>query len=247
MRAAAVVLVALVLSPLAIAQDGQDGLPPGEARTRATRTVDCLERVERELTTTMRLLRDAARQTESGDAAVARDAATTVVSLEQRVADLSRALKACVPEAAQLRPQTVVQEPTGVEAAVGEANDIPAVERDTELSRNVHVIIGHRVDGTGTVPHANIKRGVRGISSRLERCYAQMVDRGALTSGQLDLTFSVTTDGRVRDALVERSTIDDGRFQNCVRYAGRRIRPGTISRGGDARYTYTLRFGRQAD
>ncbi|MAQ15479.1 MAG: hypothetical protein CMN30_11875 [Sandaracinus sp.] len=241
MRAVPPALFALCLASIAGAQEA--GPDPEVARIRANRTVDCLERVGRDLTTTMDLLRDASRQTQSIDQAAARDAAVAVVSLEQRVADLSRALSECVPEEAQLEPRTVVQEHTGAEAAVGEANDIPAVERDAVLTSNVRVVVGQRVDGTGTVADESIQRGIRAIGSRLERCYEQLIERDALQTGTLDLTFTVSTAGRVGDVLVSRSTLTDGRFQSCVRYAGRRIQPPTAARGGDARYTYSLRFG----
>jgi len=239
MRALPVVFVALLAASLAAGQDTD----PEAARTSAGRTIDCLERVNRDLESNMRLLRDASRQTRSTNPAARRDAAQMVVSLQQRVADLARALKECVPEDAHLEPRTVVQEPTGNEAAVREHNDIPSVEENARLADNVHAIIGQRVDGTGSIDEAHVKRGIRTAAGRMERCYEQLVNRGALQTGQLNLVFSITPRGSVRGVRVERSTISNSRFTRCVQAAGRRIRPGTGASGGDVRYSYTLRFG----
>ena len=67
MRAVPPALFALCLASIAGAQEA--GPDPEVARIRANRTVDCLERVGRDLTTTMDLLRDASRQTQSIDQA----------------------------------------------------------------------------------------------------------------------------------------------------------------------------------
>jgi TonB family protein len=241
MRWLPISLAALSLSTFAAAQD--DAPDPEEARSRAHRTIDCLERVNRDLETTTRLLREAARQTRASDPAARQDAARMVVSLQQRVADLARATKQCVPEEAHLEPQTRIREPTGNEAAVREANDLPSVERDAQLTSNVHAEIGQRVDGTGNVPDDAIKRGIRGIAPRLERCYERLVDRGALQSGRLELAFTVTTSGRVRRVSVENSSLGSRSFNRCVQAAGRRIRPGAGASGGDTRYSYVLHFG----
>ena len=227
------------LSPIAAAQTPD----ASEARNRATRAVDCLERVQAQLNTAVGLLRDAARQTRSGDAAERNDAAAAVVSLEQRIATLSRSVKDCVPQEARLEPRTVVREHTGNEAAVASENSLPAVDRNQRLSRNVLAIVGERVDGQGTVPDANVRSAIRDVAPRLERCYGRLVDRGALETGELVLAFTITTAGRIRDVTVEGATISNGGFQRCVASAGRRLRPGTIARGGNARFAYKLKFG----
>lgn len=239
MRALPVAFAVLLVPSLALAQNAD----PEAVRTSAGRTIDCLERVNHDLENTMRLLRDASRQTLSTDANARRDAAQMVTSLQQRVADLSRALRDCVPEEAQLNPRTVVREPTGTEASVREHNDIPSVEQDARLADNVHAIVGQRVDGTGHIDDAAVKRGIRSAAGRMERCYEQLVDRGALQSGQLNLIFTITNRGAVRGVRVERSSIDNRRFNRCVQAAGQRIRPGAGASGGDVRYSYTLRFG----
>ncbi len=239
MRALPVVFAALLVPSLALAQEPD----PDAARTSAQHTVDCLERVNHDLERTMQLLRDAARQTQSTSENARRDAAHMVTSLQQRIADLSRGLKDCVPEDAHLTPRTVVREPTGNEASVREHNDIPSVEQDARLADNVHAVIGQRVDGTGHIDDAHVKRGIRAAAGRMERCYEQLVNRGALQSGQLNLIFSITPRGSVRGVRVERSTFDNRRFNRCVQAAGQRIRPGTGATGGNVRYSYTLRFG----
>jgi len=239
MRALTVAFVALLVPSLAAGQEAD----PEAARTSAGRTIDCLERVNHDLENTMRLLRDASRQTRSENARARQDAAHMVVSLQQRVADLSRALKDCVPDDAHLRPRTVVQEHTGTEAAVGEHNDIPSVEEDARLADNVRAVIGQRVDGTGHIDDAHVKRAIRSAASRMERCYEQLVDRGALQSGQLNLVFTITSRGSVSGVRVERSTIANASFNRCVQSAGQRIRPSAGASGGDVRYSYTLHFG----
>ena len=239
MRALPVAFAVLLVPSLALAQEPD----PEAARVSAGRTIDCLERVNHDLENTMRLLRDASQQTRSTSANARRDAAHMVTSLQQRVADLSRALKDCVPEDAHLTPRTIVQEPTGNEASVREHNDIPSVEQDARLADNVHAIIGQRVDGTGHLDDAHVRRGIRSAAGRMERCYEQLVNRGALQTGQLNLVFSITPRGSVRGVRVERSSIDNRRFNRCVQAAGQRIRPGTGATGGDVRYSYTLRFG----
>jgi len=240
MRALSVFSVFLFLPTLAAAQDAPD---PAEARASAGRTIDCLERVNADLENTMRLLRDASRQTRSSNAQARTDAAQMVVSLQQRVADLSRALKGCVPEDAHLNPQTVVQEPTGAEAAVREANDIPSVEEDARLSRNVRILVGQRVDGTGAIDAAVVKRTIRTSSARFDQCYGQLVDRGALTSGEVRVVFTIRGRGRVRNVELEESSIDNRRFQRCVERAARHMRAASGPRGGEVRFSYRLRFG----
>lgn len=241
MRALPVSLIALSIASFAAGQD--TGPDPAEARASAGRTIDCLERVNRDLESNMRLLRDAARQTRSDNTRASRDAAQMVVSLQQRVADLSRALKQCVPDDAHLNPRTVVQEHTGAEASVGQHNDIPSIEEDSPLSRNVRVVVGQRVDGTGTIDAAVVKRTVRTASERLDECYGQLVNRGALTTGEARLVFTIRGRGPVRNVRLEESSIDNSRFQRCVERAGRRMRAASSPRGGDTRFSYRLRFG----
>ncbi len=240
MRALPIVFALLLVPTLAFAQEAPS---PEEARDRASHTIDCLERVNTDLETTMRLLRDARRQTQSSNAQARSDAAQMVVSLQQRVADLARALKDCVPEEAHLTPRTVVQEPTGAEASVRESGDIPSVEQDAPLGRNVRVIVGQRVDGTGTIDDAVVKRTVRTASDRLDRCYAQLVDRGALTTGEARVVFTIRGRGRVRNVELEESSIDNRRFQRCVERATRRMRAASGPSGGETRFSYRLRFG----
>jgi TonB family protein len=240
MRALPILSALLLVPSFAAAQDAPS---PAEARDRASQTIDCLERVNHDLENTMRLLRDARRQTQSSNTQARTDAAHMVVSLQQRVADLARTLKDCVPEEAHLNPRTVVQEPTGAEAEVREAGDIPSVEQDEQLSRNVRILVGQRVDGTGTIDDAVVKRTVRTASDRLDRCYGQLVNRGALTTGEARLVFTIRGRGRVRNVRLEESSIDNRRFQRCVESAGRRMRAASGARGGEARFSYRLRFG----
>ncbi len=234
----ALALLALAL-PAAAAQD-----EPRAARERAARTLDCLQPLQRELNTTIQLLREARDQTGSADPRARADAAAAVRALEQRLHRLGEQLQRCVPPEASLRPRTVVQEPTGTEAAVATENRATTeIERDTQLAANVRVQVGERVDGYGTVAASEVRRMVAAIGSRLDRCYGELVERDALQSGTAILAFTVTPNGQIRRVTVEQPTLGDRRFVRCLRRAGQAIRATTAATGGDARFAYTLRFG----
>lgn len=224
----------------ATAQD----LGPTEARARAARAIDCLEPLLTRLTTTLRLLREAQAQLDAPGENARRDAAHAIVSLEQQIDDLGESLRSCVPHGSRLEPHHRVEGPSGADARVGHEN--PAtheLERDVQLTTNVRVAIGERVDGHGSLPGQDVRRMVSRIGGRLESCYGELVDRGALQHGQLVLAFTVDASGRVQRVSVEASTISNRRFQQCVERAGQSIAPGATPTGGDVRFAYTLRFG----
>lgn len=86
---------------------------------------------------------------------------------------------------------------------------------------------------------------MRGIGSRLERCYDRYLDNGSIRARQLDLVFTFRAgSNRASSVDVEQSQFEDERFQRCVRSAGQRMRATASPRGGEATYNYRLRFGR---
>lgn len=239
MRPLFFLFAALLGATPAFAQDD-----PAAARGRATRAIDCLQPLHRELATTIQLLREARDQTASGDERARTDAAAAVRALEQRLHRLARQIQACVPEEAALEPRTVVRERSGSEAAVATENRATTeVERDTELAPNVRVQVGERVDGQGTVDAGEVRRMVARVGPALDRCYGELVERDALQSGTAILAFTVTSSGRIRRVTVEQVTLGDSHFRRCLRHAGQRIRATTAATGGDARFAYTLHFG----
>lgn len=229
--------LALLIPALAHAQ------PPADvagARTRAPREIDCLQRQASALRDTIQLLREARAQLDASHSDLRDAAAHSVVSLEQRVARIAEAIKACVPDE---DVQTRVQEHTGNNAAVGQENAATlVVEQNTRLGNYVQVVRGERVDGHGNVSPDEVRRMFSRISGRLQRCYGNYVDRNALEAGTAILSFTVTTSGRVRGVRVEQA-MGDASFQRCLRHAGRAIRATTSAVGGDVQFAYTLRFG----
>ncbi|HJL24086.1 MAG TPA: AgmX/PglI C-terminal domain-containing protein, partial [Polyangiaceae bacterium LLY-WYZ-15_(1-7)] len=194
--------------------------------------------------TALELLRDARQQLNAPYEDVRNDAARAVESLEQRIDDIGEAIRACLPRTSRLEPRTVVQEPTGTEARVERENDATRdVERDARLGEYVRVVVGERVDGMGQLSAGAVRSMVRGVSSRLERCYGELVERGALERGTLILTFTIDERGRPRRVTIDQQQVGDTRFARCVERAGRRLRASTPPSGGEVRYSYTLRFG----
>ncbi|MEM9073287.1 MAG: AgmX/PglI C-terminal domain-containing protein [Myxococcota bacterium] len=241
MRSLPLILLALAFSSSALAQPDVSA-----ARSRATQTIDCLRPLQSELRTTVQLLREARDQMNTSDAEARQDAARAVSALEQRLHRLAERIQSCVPEEASLEPRTVIQERTGSDARVGVENQATSeTERGTALTRNVHVEVGERVDGHGSIAAAEVRRMVSRIGSRLDRCYGQLVERGALQTGTAILAFTVTPSGRIRRVTTERVTLGDSRFHRCLRRAGQSIRASTAAMGGDVRFAYTLRFGPQ--
>lgn len=237
-------LLAVALTLFAVQDARAQDPTPDEAEARASSALACLGPVQSQLTTHVRLLREAKQQLESRDAAVRADAARAVISLEQRLDDLGEALRACVPRSARLEPRVEVHERTGAEANVAERNAATqVVERDVALRRLVHVVVGERVDGRGNAPPDAVRRSVREVAGRLEQCYESFLERGALQTGTAILSFTVTGNGRVERTTVEQNTLRDTRFASCLRSAAGHMRIQSGASGGDARYAYTLRFG----
>ena len=244
------VVVGCLASPTLVgAQASPDGRAPseGEARTRAARALDCAQPLMARLQSALRLLREAQSQLNAAQAQARVDAARTIVTLEQRIDDVGEALRACVPHEARLEPRHQVRANTGNDARVAQENAATQVVQSAgSLTSNVHVVVGERVDGYGQMNASDVRSMVSRIGPRLDRCYGQLVERGALQTGQAIVAFTVDASGRVRRVRVEGATISDRRFQQCVRRAADRLRASATPAGGEVRFAYTLRFGPQS-
>jgi len=257
-----VLLLALTAAPLgASAQiSGTSAPDPGSAIAQADSAaarvegeVACLRAAAEALRETARLMREARDQmTNARASADARaDAQDAIRSLLQRVVRLERQALACraQPSAAARSNEPVegvryVDPPADAEAdAVALPNPATReIERDVALVTNVRALVGEQVDGRGTVEASAVRGAVRGIGPQLSRCYDRMVDRGALVSGQIILTFTVSPTGSVGRVRTEGSTFRDAGFARCVRSAGAQLRVGRAALGGDATFAYTLQF-----
>lgn len=219
--------------------------PPNvdEARNRAAREVACLERVQREVSTQIQLLREAHEQLSAPYEDVRNDAARAVEAIEQRLDELAEAMRACLPRASRLETREVVREPTGAAADVALPNPATeVVEQDVQLSGYLTVRVGERVDGTGRLSASTVQSMVRGAAGRIAQCYGDFVEREALETGTIILAWTVDASGRIQRVVIEQQQIGDVAFARCVERAAGTMR-GSRPSGGDVRYAYTLRFG----
>ncbi len=236
-----VVVAASIFAPTASAQNRPN---VAHARTRAASALQCLERAQSALRTHIQLLREAQEQLGDSHQDVRDDAARAVESLEQRIDDIGERIRACLPHTSHVETRVVVRDPTGAAANVGQENPAThVVERDAQLAPYVRVQVGERVDGHGTLQDAVVRTMVRRIANRLDQCYGELVERGALETGTAVLSFTVNTSGAVRRVLVEDVRIGSRRFRRCVQRAGQSLRAGAGANGGDATFAYTLHFG----
>ncbi len=245
---------ALLLCPTsAYAQSDEATLSETQAiASRVAREVACLADKREELARIVQQMEEAQTQMRSGRTAQAREHGRLALeSLTQRAIRVEREIPACRTElsARARRPgppegvTTRTEQLSTSEAAVAERNDATRViERDMVLQPNVAVVVGEQVDGTGRIAREDVRAAVRGAASRFSRCYDRLVDRGALTRGNIVVTFRVTSRGRTTRARAHHGTIRDRRFVRCMTSAARRIRFRTRPTGGDAVFSYTLRF-----
>ena len=105
-------------------------------------------------------------------------------------------------------------------------------------------MVGGAVVAKRGLDAAVVRRGMRGITNRLSRCYESYLRNGTAGAHQLNLVFTLRNGGQARQVAIERSGFGDARFERCVRTAGQRLRFSEGPRGGEAIYSYTLRFGR---
>ena len=244
-------LLALLLCPaLASAQPMTDS-DRAAAMNHVSALSQCLTRSHQEMDRFMVLIRQAERQRDvARDAAARRDADRAIEALIGRVADLQGRTRACVsaPNIPSSNTRVIVREapPDPAAASVaGSEGSIQSVEQGAELSSNIHVVRGWQIDGQGELDDGAVRSAMRGIASRLERCYDQYLEDGSIRARQLDLVFTFRAGaGRATSVEVEQPQFDDQRFLRCVRSAGQRLRASTGPSGGDATYDYRLRFGR---
>jgi len=249
---------AFVLPASSAAAQSTGDVDVNAVQSRAARELSCLDRVSRRLQRKVELMRDAQKQMRRArsDSAARKDAARAVQALEDRVRELLDESAECIEEQAGGSAGTaertedgrrvVYVDPPPDPTAEAVAHRNPAtdvVQKNDRLSDNVEVERGEKVDGHGRVDQASVKTAVQAIAPRLEHCYGGLVSRGALERGTAILVFTVTPRGRVKKVGVEQARIGGPGFQRCLTAAGRRLRVRAGSRGGDATYSYTLRFG----
>lgn len=212
----------------------QDAPSAAQARARATQASTCLSAVNRRAERYVALLLDARQQLSSSNEQVRSDAAQAIVSLEQSIANLANEMRACVPNAAQLRTEEVEESLEPDEQHVAEAGDAtPNVEENTNLSSRVRVRVGERVDGMGQVDHDALRSALRRASGTIDRCF-----ESARPGAEALVAFSVAPTGYVRRVSVEYVQNAPSNLAGCVSRAMRsmRVRPG--AHGGDVRFSY---------
>jgi hypothetical protein len=238
------------------AQDREAETALMETRTvvdRVAREAACLAQKEADLRRIVHQMEEAKRQIEdaSSSAEARRDGRLALTALLQRAVRVERAILECRTElsARARRPGppegvTTRQAPLHPNEEAVEVQNAATrvVERDAVLQPNVGVVIGEQVDGTGTIAPEEVRAAVRGTASLFSRCYDQLVDRGALARGNIIVTFRVTGAGRTTAARAGHGSLTDRRFVSCMSAATRRIRVRSAPTGGDAVYSYTLRF-----
>jgi len=253
-RISLIIAVLLSCPTFTYAQDVDASIAEARAiADRIAREAACLSRKRAELHRIVQQMEDAKRQVDNArSTAEAREHGRLALqALTQRAVRIERSITECRTElsARARRPGpaqgvTVRQAPVHpTDHAVAQPNDhTRVVERDVVLQPNVGVIVGEQVDGTGRIAPEEVRSAIRNSASRFSRCYDQLVDRGALTRGNIVVTFRVTSAGRTTGARAHHGNITDTRFVRCMTSAARRIRVSSPPNGGDAVFSYTLRF-----
>jgi hypothetical protein len=237
------------LAPVAAAQElssSQRSRAVADVRSMAA----CVAQGNVELQRVLSLVREAEEQRDRGrDERVRQDAERSIDALVARAATLQRDMRACVGgddlpspgtevvvrDAPRDRAEDSVAENTGT---------VRTIEENAALGDQIRVVRAEQVDGEGRLDAPVVRSAVRSIASRLDRCYEVYLDRGSMEAREIDLVFTVATSGRTTAVELERSGFDDARFEQCLRTAARAIAPSRAPRGGEAIYSYRLRFGR---
>lgn len=240
-------LAALALPALASAQD-LSASERASALARVRSMASCAAREEAELTRVLRLIGESETQRDRArDAAARRDAERALDALIARAAGIQVRARACFrDDLPSPGTQVVVREPPPDPAADSVAESggtVRTVEEGAELTSNVRVVRGEQVDGEGRMDGAAVRSAVRGIARQLQRCYEGYLDRGSLAPAELDLVFAFHGT-RASDIDIERSGFSDARFEQCVRQAARSLHTSRAPSGGEAMFSYRLRFGR---
>lgn len=249
MRSALLFLAAWTALPATASAQTLTASQRDSALARVRSLATCMEESSRELSRILTLIRESEEQRDRArDPAVRRDAERAIEALIARAATVQASARACTSGERLPSPVTEVIErdppPDPHADAVAErGGTVRSVEQDTDLVENVRVVRAEQVDGEGRLDAALIRAAVRGVASQLQRCYESYLDRGELTPRELDLVFTFRRAGPASDVGVERSGFHDARLESCVRQAGRALRVSRAPSGGEAMFSYRLRFG----
>lgn len=193
------------------------------------------------------LIAEAEARTGSSDAAVARDAREAITALVHRAHEVRGHLEHCIreariPSAHDGAEVVAAAEPSGSDATVaGSGGTVQVVHEPEAIGQHVRVVTGERVDGRGTVPHADLRRSVRAfVGTGIDRCYAAYLDRASARSGEIEVSFTAA-DGAIRDVAVERAGPFDAPFRACVVQAVQAMQLGHTS--GRTVFSYVLAVG----
>jgi hypothetical protein len=236
-----VAIACLAIFPLAAHAQDLSAAERTSALERVRALSACVAQQHTELDRIAQLIREAEQQrTQARDDRVRRDADAAIEALIARAAGVQRQLRACVGTPDLPQPGTTIEEreaprdPSAAEVE-SEAGTVRSVEHDARLSEHVLIVRGEQVDGSGSMDAAQVRAAIRAVASRIERC-AQS------GSGQLDLVFAFRNGAaRATNITVEHgasSTLD-----GCVRQAAAGLRASNGPRGGEAVFSYRLRFG----
>lgn len=228
-----------VLAPsLARAQDVA-GLP--ESRTVA----HCLHTQDTQIQHLMHLIELAEQRSRQSGVAedVRRDAIASIEALVDRIREHANEARRCVEHTRipirvdGVSIETAPADPAH-ESLSGESGTVHEIEVATRLGRNVLVVRGERVDGSGSAPDESVRAALRGAGARLSRCYEQS---GAGRAGELHVSFTAGDGGRISSAAVEHAGGFDAPLRQCVE---RSLRESTVAgQRGRSVYAYVLRFG----
>ncbi|MGE0784141.1 MAG: hypothetical protein AB7S26_00535 [Sandaracinaceae bacterium] len=239
-----------LLAPRGAAAQELSATERGRAVSRVIAMSECVDRQRAALAQIVSLMHQAETQRDRGtDARVREDAERAIEALILRASDIQREGRACFDGEALPTPGTRVIErgppPDANADSIAESGGtVRRVEGEASLGSSLRVVRAEQVDGQGRVDASVIQRGVRGVSHELERCYASYLDRGSIEARNLDLVFTLRGPGSPRDVTVERSGFHDATFERCITGAGQRMRFSGGPHGGEAIFSYTLRFGR---
>lgn len=249
MRSALLFLAALAALPSAASAQSLSASQRDSALARVRSLATCMEQSARELSRILTLVSESeAQRDRARDEAVRRDAERAIEALIARAAGVQASARACasgerLPAAVT---EVIERDPPPdprADAVAERGGTVRSVEEDAELVENVRVVRAEQVDGQGRIDAAVIRAAVRGVASQLQRCYESYLDRGELTPRELDLVFTFRRAGPASDVDVERSGFHDARLEACVRQAGRALRVSRSPSGGEAMFSYRLRFG----
>lgn len=239
----------LLLLPASASAQEMTAQERTQALGRVRSMAQCVERERAALQRLMRLIAESEQQRDrASDQRVRQDAERAIEALLARTGDTQRALRECLSaDLPDTGPAVVVRDPPPDPAAdhvAASGGTVRSVERDERLTDQIRVVRGEQVDGQGRLDGAVVRRGVRSVTSQLTRCYEAYLRHGAAGARRLNLVFTLRGGGAPRDVGIERSGFGDARFERCIRSAGQRMRFGSGPQGGEAIYSYTLRFGR---